>query len=86
LLAETTADPAAAAEHRENLETIIRFEQLTDDELRAQAPPKACQNCNTPRQSQRQQKLSKAPSTTPTDARQDIHTGASDAAKRGEGS
>lgn len=90
LLAETAADSAAGGKAKENLEAVIRLEQMDLSELKALPLPKQCK-CNGGGlcQKKREQRLSqcKGKGNKPSDSRKDINSSAaSDAVNHGKGS
>lgn len=85
LLAEsaTGTDGADAVADRENLESVIRLEQMDLSELKALPLPKKCKCCSNCCQKKREQRLSKCEGKKPSDNRKDINTNAAGTALSG---
>lgn len=59
-----------AGVHKENLEAVIRFQNIEDEELKAMPPPKECKNCKGGVcKNKRTQKMSKQKKAEPKDDR-----------------
>lgn len=84
LLAETLAEPERDLM---NLESVIRLERMSDDELKALPLPKNCKNCKNCSQNKRNQRITKSAAKKPSDARKQVNQqSASDALGWGKGS
>jgi hypothetical protein len=84
--ADAAGDTIDAEEHRLNLESVVRLEQMTDEELRAIPLPSNCPKCNGVSQKKRDQRASKSKGKGKSDAREDIQNdGASEAVNQGKG-
>jgi hypothetical protein len=87
LLAETATDAAAGAKAKENLEAVIRLEQMDLSDLKGLPLPKKCKCCGGCCQRKREQRQSKCQGKKPSDARKDINSNsASEAVSHGKGS
>ncbi len=91
LLAETPSDPKSGRDATQNLEAVIRLEQMDLSELKALPLPKKCKCSSNCCQKKRDQRMSKCEGKSkgkkPTDARKDINTNsAADAISNGKGS
>lgn len=82
----TGPDAEKAKTFRENLEAVIRLEQMDLNDLMAKPLPKGCPNCNNTCQKKREQRQSKSAPKPKDDARKEIQKQGAEAAKRGEGS
>lgn len=84
--AEQKGETLEAGDLKLNLESVIRLEQMSDDELRAMPLPKNCPECNGVSQKKRDQRASKGKGKGKKDAREQIkNDGASEAINQGKG-
>lgn len=86
-LGETVADASFKKTSTDNLEAVIRLEQMDISELKGLPLPKKCENCSNCSQKKREQRMSKSPGKKPSDARDQIKKDAASAAvSSGKGS
>jgi hypothetical protein len=86
--ARDAGDTLNEGDYTQNLEAVVRLEQMGDEELRAMALPKNCPECKNVSQKKRDQRASKGKGKGKgsEDAREKIQSdGASDAINRGKG-
>lgn len=86
-LGETVADTSFKKTSTDNLEAVVRLEQMDISELRGLPLPKKCENCSNCSGKKREQRMSKSNAKKPNDARDQIKKDAASAAtSSGKGS
>jgi len=84
-LAESTAADEAAR-FKENVEAVIRLEEMDLSELQGLPLPKKCQCCSNCSQKKREQRQSQCKNPGPKDVRKELSNSAGKEAKTGKGS
>ena len=86
-LGETVTQPSLKRTSIDNLEAVVRLEQMDLSELKGLPLPKKCENCSNCSQKKREQRMSKSNGKKPSDARDQIKKeAASSATSSGKGS
>ncbi len=86
-LGETVTQVSLKNTSMDNLEAVIRLEQMDLSELKGLPLPKKCENCSNCSQKKREQRMSKSNGKKPSDARDKIKKeAASSATSSGNGS